>query len=331
MKFKVNENFQYKRLYGKISAYTYIYNPEKLNIPWIQSIKAACGFADEVVVVNAVDDDSDPSTQEKLEALAEEYLQIQVYENEWDWNEAGVDGQQKAFARALCEHEFLWQFDADEIVHENDYEKIKMITKRFPNNADILHLPVVELWGDEKHATGRRHGWKWRFSRNKPEISHGINKHARLVDEETGVVYAKKGMSDGCEYVNIMNNEMRPHTGFYNQNIEMERLHLPQNYARTMNAAFKALPSVWHTSWIDLQSKYEQLKHGGSWDRLWSLLYREEAQNRFPGVESEKDVDELIDRLYINGGEDGDQVKFKFELDLTPPKLLLEWLEERKG
>lgn len=330
MTFKKKEDFKYQRLYGKISAYTYVFNPEKLDIPWIESIKSHLAFADEVVVVNATDENSDPSTQEKLEALQQEFPHLQVYENEWDWHEPGVDGCQKAFARALCENDYLWQFDADEVVHERDYEKIKMITKRFPNNADILHLPVIELWGDEKHCTGRRHSWKWRMSRNKPEISHGINKNARIVDEETGVVYAKKGMSDGCEYVNIMNNEMLPHTGFYNQNMEIERRHLPQQYAQTMNMVFKSLPSIWHTSWMDLRRKYEQLKHGGQWDKLWSLLYREEAQNRFPDVKTEEDVDNLIQRLYDNGGEDGDEVKFKFELDLEPPQLLKEWLESRK-
>jgi ADP-heptose:LPS heptosyltransferase/glycosyltransferase involved in cell wall biosynthesis len=322
------ENYEYKRIYGTISGYTTTYNCVEGKFPFEEAIKSALGFCNEVVVV---DGESTDGTWEKLQELAENDDRIQLFQNAFDWAEPGIDGLQKSFARALCSNDFLVQFDSDEIFHEKDYEKWKMITKRFPTDADILHLPVIELWGDEKYCTGRRHSWKWRMSRNKPEITHGINKNARLTNEKTGKVYAKKGMSDGCEYVNAMTYESIPHTGFYNTQIEMARLHSPIQYANGMNEVFKVIPSVYHTSWMDIPRKLEHLKPGGVWDRMWSLLYQEEAQNRYPNIDFSKkeEVEKLIIELIKEGGEESDQVRYKFGLNMEPPKLLKEWIEKQ--
>jgi ADP-heptose:LPS heptosyltransferase/glycosyltransferase involved in cell wall biosynthesis len=312
--------YPYKRIYGKISGYTTTYNA--MDYPFLESIQSMLGFCDEVVVV---DGSSTDGTREKLDELASKDSRIKVFENTFDWEEPGMDGMQKAFARALCENEYLWQMDCDEVVHEDDYEKIKMITKRFPSQ-DILHLPVIELWGNEGTFTGRRHCWKWRMSRNKPEITHAINKHARVTDEKTGKVFAKKGMSDGCEYVNAMTYEMLPHTGFYNDQIEIARTHLPQRYGEGINEVFRHLPSIYHYSWCSLERKINQLKKGGVWDRMWSLLYRESTQERFPGVETPEQVRELAQKLYDLGGEESDTVKYKCQLNRSNPAVMKDWL-----
>lgn len=324
-----NENFKYKRLTSKISGYSTAFNCESLGIPYLESIKSMLGFCDEVVVVDGISNDG---TYEKLEALSKENCKLKLHQIPFDMTEPGIDGMMKSYARALCENEYLWQQDLDEIVHESDYEKIKLMTKRFPKE-DIVHLPVVELWADPYHATGRRHCWKWRISRNKPEITHAINKDARVTHEKTGKVYAKKGMSDGCEYVNSMTYEMLPHFGFYNQQIELARLHMKDHYAEGIQEIFEKLPSVWHTSWMDIPRKLEQLKPGGQWDKLWSLLYQEEAQNRFSDVDfnNPEQVKALVDKLSEQGGEDSDNVKYKFKVNKQPPKLLLEWLEKKKS
>lgn len=318
------EDYKYERVYGKISGYTTAYNLK--GYPFVESIKSMLGFCDEVVVVDGCSDDG---TYETLEELAKEDERVQLYQNPWDFDEPGIDGMQKTFARALCEHEFLWQQDCDEVVHEDDYEKIKMITKRFPD-ADILHLPVIELWSDQNEVTGRRHCWKWRMSRNKPEIIHGINKGARLTDEKTGKVYAKQGMSDGCEYVNCMTNEMLPHVGFYNQQIELARVHMPDKYAEGINEVFDNIPGVFHYSWFNLEAKIRQLKNGGVWDKLWSLLYQTKSQKRFSDVETEEDVKELSEHLHKQGGEDSDQVKYKFKLNKSHPAIMKKWIEKNK-
>ena len=319
--FQRNPDFKYQRIYEKISGYTTTYNI--IDYPFKESIKSMLGFCDEVVVVDGCSDDG---TWEELEKLAETDDRIQLYQNEWDLDEPGMDGMQKAFARALCEHDYLWQMDADEVVHEDDYEKIKAITKRFPSEADILHLPVVELWGSPDTVTGRRHSWKWRMSRNKPQITHGINIHARLTDDETGRIYAKEGFSDGCEYINVMNSDHINHVGFYNQNIEQARVNDPKAYADVMNKVFESVPSVYHYSWCSLRGKVNQFKT--KWDRQWSVLYRTENKERFPGVETEEEIEQLVKELYDKGGERSDEIKYKFKLNKSNPKIMQEWLKK---
>jgi hypothetical protein len=107
-----------------------------------------------------------------------------------------MDGMQKAFGRAMVspDMEFLWQQDADEIVHEDDYEKIESgPLQAFPADVDLIHLPVIELWGDQRHVRTDRHSWKWRLSRNNLRVTHGINIQARQMDPKTGRFYAKTG------------------------------------------------------------------------------------------------------------------------------------------
>lgn len=323
-----NENFKYQRIYPKISGYTTVYNCEKMGIPYLESINSMLGFCDEVVVLDGCSDDG---TYEKIEELAQTNEKIKVYQNPFDWTEPGVDGLQKAFARAMCEGDFLWQQDADEVVHENDYEKIKMICKRFPTQADILHLPVIELWGDEKHFTARRHAWKWRISRNKPEITHGINKYARVIDEVSGRVYAKKGMSDGCEYCNVMSNEPIGHVGFWNDKLELMRNNFPEQYEINMNKVFSSIPSVYHYSWFNIKNKISQLKSGGTWSKLWSLLYQLPEEKRFDNVDTKEQLDETVKKLYCQGGEDSDRVKYKCELGISNPKIMDSWILKNKG
>ncbi len=322
--FEKNSEWEYERITSSISGYTTTYNIK--GYPFMESIQSMLGFCNEVVVV---DGKSTDGTWEALQELAASDERIKLHQNFWDPEEPSMDGKQKAYARAFCdaENEFLWQQDCDEVVHETDYEKIKLITKRFPQNADILHLPVAELWGNGQTVTGRRHSWKWRLSRNKPEITHGINKGALLTDEKTGKKYAKQGMSDGCEYINVMTNEMLPHVGFYleNRQIEMARITSPEDYANIMNQVFNTLPSVYHYSWASLSRKIKNFTE--KWDKQWNVLYQTDNVERFPDIETEKQISELSEKLFEQGGEDSDEIKYKFALDRTGPAIMKGWLE----
>ena len=164
------------------------------------------------------------------------------------------------------------------------------------------------------------------MSKNIPEITHGVNKHARLVNPETGKIYAKEGMSDGCEYVHIMTYEHINHVGFYNDQIEMLRRLSVDQYGEIMNQVFNQLPSVWHTSWMSLENKIRQFKT--NWDRQWNVLYQRPSIERFPNISSDNEISSLSQKLYEQGSEDNDQFKGKFKLKKNPPKLLTEWIEK---
>ncbi len=297
-----------------ISGYTHLLNPEEQGFPYLQSIKSMLGFCDEVVVV---DGGSKDASLGKLRQLAAADPRLKIHEREWDWNEPGMDGMQKAFGRAMCSGEFLWQQDADEVVHEEDYEKIRKLAKRFPKDVNLLHLPVIDLWGDNFTARTDRHSWKWRFSRNDFRITHGINKDARVLDEKTGKTFARKGQSDCCEYVYLLDYTYVPHKGFYSMELESLRLRDPGAYAARMNQLFKELPSVFHYSWADIPRKIKNFRD--FWDKCWSNLYNEETRTKrfFPDRDwetvTEEEIQAEAEKMKLQGGEHGPALTFKLE------------------
>jgi len=313
----------YEEYNPKISGYTHVYNAEGGEYPFVESIKSMLGFCDEVIVV---DGGSDDGTVEKINAIGDK--RIKVIERKWDWDEPGMDGMQKAYGRAMCTGDFLWQQDVDEVVHEEDYDKIRKLSKRFPKDVNLLHLPVIELWGEPDCVRTDRHSWKWRFSRNDFRITHGITKHARLIDEKTGKVYAKRGQSDGCEYIDIMTNEYIPHKGFYTNEIDQVRQQDPARYGELMNKAFSELPCVYHYSWANIPRKIKNFKQ--TWDAMWSNLYREqEPEDRFPDVKDENDkenIQRVAEALKTQGGEH--DVAKTFRLDRTNPTVMGDWLAD---
>ena len=319
----------YKAYNPKIGGYTHILNPLTHGYPFVQSIVSMLGFCDEVVVVDGgstdgslkfLDDRLSEIHAEGNGFVSDPRERLRIITREWDPDEPGMDGMQKAFGRAMVspDMEFLWQQDADEIVHEQDYEKILALCKRFPEGVDLIHLPVVELWGDDRHARTDRHSWKWRLSRNNLRITHGINIRARVIDQRTGRVYAKRGASDGCEMIDIVTGEHLPHRGFYSKELDALRQSDPAEYGRNMNIVFSKLPSVWHYSWADLPRKVRNFRD--FWDKQWQVLYQSEPQPRFPNVVTEEDVINESERLLSQGGEYGRAPTF--ELTCPPPAIM---------
>lgn len=316
---------KYSAYKPKIAGYTHILNPKTHGYPYIQSIVSMLGFCDEVVVVDG--GSTDGSVEElraKLDELAGYEPRVNIITREWDPEEPGMDGMQKAFGRAMVspDMEFLWQQDADEVVHEGDYQKIVDICKRFPSDVDVIHLPVIELWGDQQHVRTDRHSWKWRLSRNNLRVTHGINSQARLMDPKTGRFYAKKGMSDGCEMIDIVTGDFLPHRGFYNGELERLRIEDPDRYGVEMNKVFKNLPSVWHYSWADLARKVKNFRD--FWDKQWQVLYQTPPEPRFPDVVTDEDVVRKADELRERGGEHGPAPTFL--VDGEPPEVMKGWM-----
>ncbi len=318
----IDESFEkeYQEYRPKISGYTHIFNPSQHDFPWMESIQSMLGFCDEVVVV---DGGSDDGSVERLQKLIETDDRVKLFTRKWDWSEPAMDGMQKAYARAMCSHEFLWQQDADEIVHEKDYEKIKKLVKRFPKDTNLLSLPVVELWGSKGDVRTDRHAWKWRLSRNDFRITHGIYKEVRVVDETSGKTYAKKGMSDGCEYVDIMTGDYIPHKNFYTQELDFLRQKDPQEYGKRMNLIFEELPGVYHYSWANLERKIRNFRD--FWDSCWSNLYNDPApQPRFPDVKTDEDIKRKAQELFERGGEH--QKAQTFVLNRPQPVIMDKWI-----
>ena len=259
-----------------ISGYTTTRNCIEQQYPFEACIKSMLAFTDEVVVV---DGGSTDGTFEFLQEWAQTNENLKVYSVPRDWTHprhAVFDGAQKAEARLRCTSEFLWQMDSDEIVHEQDYKKIIGLCRNFPGQADLVSLPVIEYWGSAEKVRCDINPWKWRLSRNKEHITHGIPVELRCYDD-TGSLYSKPG-TDGCDYVDVNTGERIPHASFYTADVDaVRRMALTGNskaleqYQTWFQSVVDVLPGVHHYSWFDIERKIKTYKH--YWQRHWESLY----------------------------------------------------------
>lgn len=265
-----------------IGSYTTTKDCISQSYPYEACIKSMLGFSDEVVVV---DGGSTDGTWEILESWAAKEDKLKVYQIKRDWSDprfAVFDGAQKAEARSKCTSEFLWQIDCDEVVHEDDYAKIINLCKNFPAHADLISLPVIEYWGGPSKVRADINPWKWRLSKNKEYITHGIPKELRKNDAD-GNLYASMG-TDGCDYVHSETYERIPHACFYTHDVDaVRRQALAGNnealaaYQVWFNNAVDLLPGVHHYSWIDIARKIRTYKN--YWSKHWQSMYNIEQED----------------------------------------------------
>jgi glycosyltransferase involved in cell wall biosynthesis len=265
-----------------IGSYTTTRNCIEQDYPYKACIKSLLAFSDEVVVV---DGGSTDGTWEELEDWANKEERLKVHQIVRDWSHsrfAVFDGAQKAEARSKCNSEFLWQMDCDEVVHEDDCEKIIKLCKNFPMQADLVSLPVIEYWGSPDKVRADINPWKWRLSKNKEYITHGIPKELRKNDTE-GHLYASMG-TDGCDYVHTETFERIPHAGFYSSEVDMVRRQALagneealQQYQTWFQNVVDMLPGVHHYSWINIERKIKTYKN--YWQKHWLSLYDIEQED----------------------------------------------------
>lgn len=268
---------------ASVSGYTTTLNCVKQQYPFEQCIKSMLEFCDEVCVV---DGGSTDGTWERLQVLAGEYttrsepevnrLKLKQVKRDWKHPRFAVfDGMQKAEARKMCTKDFCWQMDSDEIVHEDDAPKILELCRAMAGDMSIVSLPVVEYWGGEDKVRMDVLPWKWRLSRNNPDITHGIPIDLRTTDAQ-GNACAKPG-TDGCDMISASTGERLPHLSFYAPEVDNIRKmglvgveQAREQYEAWFNQAVNTLPGVFHYSWFDLERKIKLYRD--YWTAHWCSL-----------------------------------------------------------
>jgi glycosyltransferase involved in cell wall biosynthesis len=266
---------KYARRNLSVSGYTTTYNCISQNYPFVESITSMLDCLDEVVVV---DGGSFDGTLDVLNDMARENSKLKVVSNLVDWNHkrsAVFDGSQKALARSHCTGDICWQQDVDEIIHDNDYAKIRALVRSMHKSHQLIALPVIEFWGKQGNVRIDINPWKWRISKNYPHITHGIPGQLRQKDEN-GDVYSLPG-SDGCDYVHADTGDLIPFSNFHTQETENLRLQAQtdpkarEEYVKWFTAVTSSLPGVYHYSWFDLPRKIKTYR--GFWSRHWQSLF----------------------------------------------------------
>lgn len=268
-----------------ISGYTTTYNCIKQKYPYEECIRSLLGFCDEVVVV---DGGSSDGTLERLKQLeSEENGKLVVIQKVRNWDAPGFslfDGQQKAYARSQCTSDFCWQSDCDEVVHEDDYQKIKNLVQNFPKGVPMVSLPVIEYWGGHDKIRLDVTPWKWRLSKNSPRITHGVPRNFQSYAAD-GRKCAKEG-TDGCDLIDVGTAEPIQHIGFYTDHAHALRMAALsgnklalESYQEWFSDVVKNLPSVHHYSWFDIERKIKSYGHDYQWGKHWNDLYDKSIQD----------------------------------------------------
>lgn len=274
----------------KISSYTTCREALKMDYPIRECIESCLQFADEMIVLDSTENDSDGTTS-LLNEMATKDARIKHIQKQFDWNapNSGIyDGISKAFARSQCTGTHLYQIDLDEIVHEKHADMIRpFIEKVNWKETKLVALPVIDLWGKEKIRI-EVNPWKWRLSINDPAITHGIPVQCRVM--KNGLLYATPG-TDGCDYIHSKSGQVIPCSQYMTSKVDQVRrlavtdeTYIPQ-YEKWFNASLEQLPAVFHYSWYDIKRKVYNFKH--FWARSWQSLYGDFLDERnnpmFPG------------------------------------------------
>ena len=292
-----------------LSGYTTTKDVINSCYPWEQAIQSMLGFCDEVVVM---DGGSTDGTWESLSAWSKKEEKLKIYQNKKDYTHkrfAVFDGQLKAEAREKCTKDWCWQQDSDEIVHEDDYKKIKILARQLAKPIHLLALPVVEYWGGSEKVRLDVNPWKWRLSRNYDYITHGIPKDLRQFDAE-GNLYSRQG-TDGCDYIQKESFDYVPCTHFYTQAAHQARAlalsgdkNAQIGYQNWIESVINELPGVYHYSWFDLERKIKTYRDywGKHWQSLYDIKQQDTKENNMffdkPWKEvSEQDIKALSLRL----------------------------------
>lgn len=118
-----------------ISGFTFIKNGEILGYPFVESIKSLLPIVDEFVInVGESEDD----TLKIIKNINN--TKIRIITSKWNdkMKDRGyVYGQQKMIAQFNCTGDWAFYLEGDEIIHENDYEKILNTCKKYKDNKNI--------------------------------------------------------------------------------------------------------------------------------------------------------------------------------------------------
>jgi len=243
-----------------ISGYSYILNGVKFDMPFIEMIKSALPVVDEFVIVT--DSRFNDGTIDRLYKLqGNGNPKLRVFVEELDLSNPGVDGATKAYARSLCKGDYLLQMDADEVLREQDYDKIRNIIKNWRKRWNIIGAGVVN-WFNGPHFKLNSAGWtKERLSINSPNITHGIPILSRIM---RGNIYYAKRDTDGAGYINngvgLMSDHIFADTVDIVKDIKYNKDSIWIHHYSWYNMPRKwAMKTVWHYFWGLLYGQYKNL------------------------------------------------------------------------
>jgi glycosyltransferase involved in cell wall biosynthesis len=158
----------------KISGFSMVRNAQKLYYPVREMICSALPVVDEFIIAVGKGDEDD-KTRETIESIGSE--KIKIIDTVWDlekYPRGTENAHQTDIAKEHCSGDWLLYLQADEVIHEQDHEKIVAGCKNYLDDTKVegFLFKYHHFWGDFNHYH-HGHGWyphEIRIVRNDSEI-----------------------------------------------------------------------------------------------------------------------------------------------------------------
>lgn len=136
----------------KISAFTFLRNAQRLQFPFVESIRSALPLVDEfVIALGPCDDD----TEAMIRAIGDP--KIRILPTAWNENLDGswkvkgfIYGQQKTIALFNCTGDWALYLEGDELLHEDDLPRIRAAMERHlgDRGVEALYFRYLHFYGN---------------------------------------------------------------------------------------------------------------------------------------------------------------------------------------
>jgi len=172
-------------------------NAHKLYYPMRQSVESILPLVDEFVVALG-DSDSDDRTREEILAIRSD--KIRIIDTVWDIEKypRGMEhAHQTDLAMKECSGDWLFYLQSDEVVHEDDLDRIRDRCAELLADEEVegLLFNYLHFWGDYMHLQDS-HCWyrkEIRIVRNQPDIHSWESAQSfRKIPDFDGVHYRQQ-------------------------------------------------------------------------------------------------------------------------------------------
>jgi len=134
-----------------LSGFTFLRNADILGYPFAQSIKSILPLVDEFVVLVGKSNDNTLEIVKNIKSN-----KIRIIQSTWNENmqsKGFVYAQQKMIAQYSCTSKWAFYIEADEIVHENDLDKIATTLSRVDGESSVeaLLFDYIHFYGSPEY------------------------------------------------------------------------------------------------------------------------------------------------------------------------------------
>jgi hypothetical protein len=155
----------------RLSGFSIVRDAGTLDYPVVESLRSLLPLVEEIVVVVQRGDDE---TQQLLCGLGDERLVM--VETDWDDGPRGGGGmlaRQTNVALGRCRHPWALYLQADEVIHEEDYDRVRSAVERYDrtHEVDALSFRFLHFEGSYGYVNPLRYRRQCRLVRTDGRLA----------------------------------------------------------------------------------------------------------------------------------------------------------------